>query len=373
MKKTYVFCWLLVASLAAPAFGALFSSTLPSSRSAEVGAFTSFFGTLINAGDQQVTGCGIALESPIGATFFYQTTDPQTNQTVGSPNTPVDISAGGVQTFLLGVTAQTEVSPTDVVFRFACNNSDPAPVVTGVNTLLFSASNEPTPDIVALSATLSNDGIVTIPPGDQFGFFTVAAVNVGVGSTVDVFPRATGTRPETLLVCETNPASGACLGGPAGSVTTTIGAGATPTFAVFVAGDTPIAFDPANNRIFLDFVADVVRGSTSVALRKSTDPFISENSLHQAAFVVGTSTYRFGHNSIPNIEIIGAPTDTDFERCAMLHDGFSYLQMPTTVAGQCCTTVRTTGCMSSDPILRLFFINSHLMRPLPGMSTASVQ
>ncbi|GGL01922.1 hypothetical protein [Mangrovihabitans endophyticus] len=46
--------------------------------------------------------------------------------------------------------------------------------------------------------------------------------------------------------------------------------------------------------------------------------------LYQAAFVAGTTTYRFGHNSIPQIQITGFPADTDWSRWGMLHDGEFY-------------------------------------------------
>jgi len=47
-------------------------------------------------------------------------------------------------------------------------------------------------------------------------------------------------------------------------------------------------------------------------------------SLNQAAYMVGTTIYQFGHNSIPTIDVIGAPTDVDWTRWAMLHDGSTY-------------------------------------------------
>jgi hypothetical protein len=52
-------------------------------------------------------------------------------------------------------------------------------------------------------------------------------------------------------------------------VTLPIGAGAQPTFAIFVTGTGPIAFDPATRRIFVRFKdpAGVTRGATSVAVR----------------------------------------------------------------------------------------------------------
>lgn len=47
-------------------------------------------------------------------------------------------------------------------------------------------------------------------------------------------------------------------------------------------------------------------------------------SLNQAAWVEGTDKYRFGYQSIPNIQITNAPADTDYSRSAMLHDGTTY-------------------------------------------------
>ncbi len=46
--------------------------------------------------------------------------------------------------------------------------------------------------------------------------------------------------------------------------------------------------------------------------------------LHQGAYVSGTDTYAYGHNSIPSMPVAGAPQDTDWNRWAMLHDGSVY-------------------------------------------------
>ncbi|PRQ08561.1 hypothetical protein [Enhygromyxa salina] len=48
------------------------------------------------------------------------------------------------------------------------------------------------------------------------------------------------------------------------------------------------------------------------------------SSVNQAAFVPGTTAYRFGYDSIANIPITGAPSDTNCRRWAMLHDGSAY-------------------------------------------------
>ena len=49
-----------------------------------------------------------------------------------------------------------------------------------------------------------------------------------------------------------------------------------------------------------------------------------QTSINQAAYVNGTQEYRFGHNSIPNMRITGAPANVGFGRFAMLHDGSTY-------------------------------------------------
>ena len=65
-----------------------------------------------------------------------------------------------------------------------------------------------------------------------------------------------------------DPSTGACMAAPSTSVTTTIAANATPTFAIFGTASGAITFDPANSRIFVQFTdsGGAVRGETSVAV-----------------------------------------------------------------------------------------------------------
>jgi hypothetical protein len=46
--------------------------------------------------------------------------------------------------------------------------------------------------------------------------------------------------------------------------------------------------------------------------------------LYQAAYVPGSTQYQFGYNSIPQIPVTGFPADTDYSRWSMLHDGSAY-------------------------------------------------
>lgn len=48
------------------------------------------------------------------------------------------------------------------------------------------------------------------------------------------------------------------------------------------------------------------------------------NRLYQFAFNRNSGNYEYGYNSIPTMDITGAPTDTDWNRWAMLHDGTTY-------------------------------------------------
>lgn len=160
----------------------LAAAVLPGSRSARVGTPATAFATLINISSGTATSCSIAPLTSVAATFSFQTTNPTTNAISGTANTPVDIPAGQNQTFVFSFTPTDTFAPTDVQLRFACANASQAPVVTGLNTLLLSASTTAVPDIVALAATITQDGIANIDPNTGAGVFAVATVNVGSSS-----------------------------------------------------------------------------------------------------------------------------------------------------------------------------------------------
>jgi hypothetical protein len=248
----------------------LAAAILPSSRSVRVGTSATAFATVINAGSSPAVGVGISLATPLPANFAYQRTDPATNQPIGTPNTPADIPAGGAQTYVIAITPSGTFLPTDVRFSFAGANTQPVAPLTGLNTLLLSASSIPRPDIVALGATVGNTGITNIPGVSGTAAFAVATVNLGAGATITVSADTGGVLlPIILALCQTNPATGQCLVPPVTGGTTTIAANATPTFGIFVQGTGTVPFDPAKNRIFVRFKDDggTTRGSTSVAVQ----------------------------------------------------------------------------------------------------------
>jgi hypothetical protein len=244
------------------------AAVLPYARSVRIGTQASAFGSVINAGSNVATSCSLVPPGPQGS-FIYQTTTAS-NQLTGSPNTPIDIPTGGTQHYVFGYTPSVPLNSLEIGIVFQCTNTAPAPTVDGVNTFIVSASNTPTPDIVAIGATSNSDGIVHIPGMFGTSFFAAAGVNLGVASTITVAPDDGGHGlPVTLTVCPTDPNSGSCLAPPASSTTVSYGSNQTLTFTVFVQGIGNVPFDPANNRLFLRFkdAGSVTRGATNVAVK----------------------------------------------------------------------------------------------------------
>jgi len=267
---------LLISGAAAAGFSApaeadspIAAAVLPSSRSVQVDNWATVFATMINGGTSTLNGCAIAPATSVPATFTYQTTNPTTNALTGSLNTPVSIGAGASQTFVLSFYPTAAFDPTQIDLTFDCTGVSAAASLSGLNTILLSGSTTPVPDVVALVATAGNSGTLTVSGTPDAGAFAVATLNLGAGDTITGSAN-TGSvaQPLTLGICQTVPSTGACMGGLASTVTTSIAAGATPTFAVFATASDAIPFDPANNRIFVQFTdsTGAVRGSTSVAV-----------------------------------------------------------------------------------------------------------
>jgi hypothetical protein len=273
--------WILVlgAGCFHSASAEIVAAILPSSRSVQVGTPATAFATIVNAGQSTATGCRLAPPN-LPATFTFQTTKPATNELTGTPNAPVDIAAGTAQTFVFALIPTMAIAPTDVALGFVCTNTNPAPSVPGLNTLLLSAEDERIPDIVALAAVPTGDGIVTLTSSNDTGVFAVASVNVGAGAQITAAADTRGASlPVNIMLCQTNPLTGTCLASPTPTVTTQINGNATPTFGVFVAGNGLVAFDPARNRITVRFTdaRGIVRGATSVAVRTLPTVTLSAN------------------------------------------------------------------------------------------------
>jgi hypothetical protein len=249
----------------------LAAAVLPASRSVQVGQTATAFVSIINTGASVAKAVGIPLQGcTIPATITYQTTNPLTNALTGTVNTPVDIPAGATQTFVVAITPTAPFAPADAAFAFGGDNTAAVARVVGLNTLLLSGSAAPVPDVVALGATINNNGIVDVLGANGTGFFSVATANVGASAAITAsVDTGSAVLPLNIQICQTNPATGECTSALGPTVDTSIGAFATPTFAVFVTAQGPVPFDPALNRIFVRFkdAGGVTRGATSVAVR----------------------------------------------------------------------------------------------------------
>jgi len=250
----------------------LLASLLPDARSVALGNPATVFATMINTGQGTLDGCLVALPASAssGLTLTYQTTDPATNLPTGQPNQPVSIAAGAAQSFVLAFGSLSAAVLSGQGLVFTCNDVSNAASIPGVDALDLTFSSTPVADIVALSATASNNGVLQIPFSQgTAGAFAVASVNVGVAGSLIVSADLGGAAlPITLLVCQTNPSNGQCLAPPAPTVPVTINGGDTPTFSVFATAGAAIPFVPAASRVFLRFAdsSGAQHGSTSVAV-----------------------------------------------------------------------------------------------------------
>jgi probable HAF family extracellular repeat protein len=248
----------------------LVAAILPASRSVEVGgAPATAFATIINTGSTAATGCSVQPPEGVTANFTYQTTSATTNGLVGTANTPVSLAPNAAQSFVFAFAPTAAFAPIDLPLVFNCIGQFAVAPQSGLNTLLISASTTPVPDVVALGATTSNDGVLHITGTRGSAAFAVATVDVGAGGTITATANTgSATLPLALSLCQTDPTSGACLAPPSASVMATIAANATPTFGIFGTASGAIAFDPANSRIFVQFTdsGGAVRGETSVAV-----------------------------------------------------------------------------------------------------------
>jgi sugar lactone lactonase YvrE len=251
----------------------LLASVLPGSRSVQTGAPATIFATIINTGTAALSNCRVALAAlpPAGLTLSYQTTNAATNALSGTANTPVTIAGNnGSQSFVVSFQGKDAFEQVGLPIDFSCSSAPPAASVTGVDTVDLAFSGTPTADIIALSATATNNGIVDVPEG-KTGAFAVASTNLGATTPITVsVDTGTASLPVTATICQTS-ATGQCQAAPTPSLSVNFAGGATPTFSIFLQSNGTIALAPATARIFVRFedANGGVHGSTSVAIESN--------------------------------------------------------------------------------------------------------
>ncbi len=252
-----------------------YSSVLPSSRSISLNQSATFFMAIANAGLADLTNCSVPSMSPVTGGVIdnldWQTTNPATNQPVGQKDSAFTVPAGQNVTLVMSTQSQSYVqAPAAYKIAVTCDNVDGPQDEIGVNTLDFSVSATPVPDVIVLAATTSNNGILTVPVSGSSAF-AVASINIGAAGAL-TFSADTGgvTLPISLSLCETVPSTGQCKAAPASSVSRMFVTGETPTFGIFATGSgAAVPFSPAVNRIFVHFIDGNggSHGSSSVAVQ----------------------------------------------------------------------------------------------------------
>lgn len=259
----------LAAVFSPPASAELFAATLPGSRSVVVGTDSTIFAVMVNTAATPLNNCRVALGqgAPAGLSMSYRRATPQNLLTGDPPNTPFTIAGTTNQNLVLAFTAGTPFSGRDVALTFACDGAT-ARLAPGVNTVFLTSVATPAADVIPIAVTPTNDGAIRVTTVNGTGFVATAAVNIGPSAFLEVRPDTGDTRLNVgLTICETNPATGACLAPPGGSVTVQFLTNTPRTFTVFAtaSGATPFLPDVARVRLgFRDAVGAVV-GMTSVA------------------------------------------------------------------------------------------------------------
>ena len=292
----------------------LVSSLLPASRSVETGDVATVFTTVINSSVSPGAGCTISPTSPFAGDFSYQATDPSSNTPVGVANDPFDIAAGEVRSFVLIMQPSESFEPSQVALNFECSNGLSADVVPGLNTLQLSASDFPVSDVIALSSTVTNDGVLWVPGISSSAAFAVAMANIGETETLTVRPKASGVGAD-LSICQTEPSTGACLATPQAEVAIEIASGETPTFAIFATAYADIPFAPDRLRIAVEVLDSLqrVRGATSVAVTTVPNLPTGHPTTPEIVLLATTSSTTGWLAWLPAVDDVTTPQDINYE------------------------------------------------------------
>jgi len=104
--------------------------------------------------------------------------------------------------------------------------------------------------------------------GAGAGAAGIAAVNIRAAGELLVRPRVTGAPSLQVSICQTDPVSGACIEPPSANLNLMFAAESVLTFSVFGSTAEGLVLDPANRRIFVEFIdlGGSLRGATSIAV-----------------------------------------------------------------------------------------------------------
>ncbi|VAV93348.1 FIG01023050: hypothetical protein, partial [hydrothermal vent metagenome] len=191
----------------------LVSSVLPTARTGFFpgGPVVTVFATVINAGADLQQNCEVRVPGPgvEAVSVGYQLTDAA-NVPVGPANAAFDLAGGQARSFILVFTPTATNSGKDVFPNFVCDNASVG-IIPGVNTAFLTITNVEGPDILSISSTITNNGIINVPVGGG-NAMSASAVNIGAGDALGSADAAVVVTADTgsvalnvvLLWCETD-------------------------------------------------------------------------------------------------------------------------------------------------------------------------
>lgn len=263
-----------------PDYSRLRIAVLPNFRTVRTPEYATFFATILNPTEIPFYDCSLRLQ-PIGTDNYFTTwrrTDPSTNAPIGPERVHLNIMPNQSETVVFAVrSAPTSTEypvslPYGLDVKLACRNvSIPLDNFTQtVNRYNPTYLDRPAADVIAIAVTPTSDGVVRVPTARRAAF-SVAAINIGAAGTIRVSapPTFNDDGLETEL-CETNPATGVCVGARHTSVDVEFAANETRTFSVFVrdSDTSDLTFRPLDRRLMVLFTTPegYARGGASVAV-----------------------------------------------------------------------------------------------------------
>jgi len=270
-----------------PPTARLVAAVTPVARRGVVGgsAITAF-ATVISPVDSGAPATGCTIVRPVdGQPYAFSYAERLLpSSSLGPTNAPFTLTVGQARHFLLAF-SPTAVMSSNIQLVFDCANTAAAPTSLGLNSFNLVATATAGADVLATAITPSNDGILRVP-ATTGGGNAAAMAGLNIGTTAALQARISSVAigssaaalPIGLLLCQTNPSTGACLATPTASpITFTATANELFTFAAFVNYQgTALPLDPATRRVYIHFAQGATDvGSASVAVMTTSGDAIA--------------------------------------------------------------------------------------------------
>lgn len=246
----------------------LVSAVLPLARSVTINTPATAFATVINAGNFALSDCSFSTPPGLDGKFHFQTTDPQTNAVTGTEDAAVTLGALEAQSYVFSVLSSESIAQMEIPLIYSCDDGIGVGIIDGINVFRLAVDENPVADVIAVAGVAGirgDTGTVFLLGDNRIEFFVVATSNIGAAADITVTATTSNDAlPITVQACIDSadcPAATNSL-----QELQTANSTAAYFFLVTAQGDVP--FDPAANRINVNFTdsTGVLRGSTSVAV-----------------------------------------------------------------------------------------------------------